>query len=227
MRLKSIIFLLVLGTVSLPSLTRAGDVLDRIVATVNGHVILQSDWEDAIRCEAFMDGRSRDQFTLQDRKATLDRLIDQELLREQLSASDFQHAKDNEVGRRLQEIRHLYAGTETEQGWRDTLARNGVNEDELKARIALQLDLMQLVDAKLRPTVNIDSKTIESYYNGELLPQLRQSGEKEVSLAEVTPKIKELLTQQKVNELLTAWLQNLRTGSEISTVPASAEPGAQ
>jgi hypothetical protein len=74
---------------------------------------------------------------------------------------------------------------------------------------------MRLVDARLRPTVQIDSKSIESYYNRELVPQLRQSGAQSIALAEVTPKIKELLTQQKVNELLVAWLQSLRSGSSI------------
>ncbi len=42
-------------TMALPA--RAGDVLDRIVATVNNHIILQSEWQDEIRYEAFVDGR--------------------------------------------------------------------------------------------------------------------------------------------------------------------------
>src|SRR5437867_719595 len=66
---------------------RASDIIDRIVATVNGHAILQSDWEEAIRYEAFIDGRQLDKLTADDRKATLDRLIDQELLREQVRSS--------------------------------------------------------------------------------------------------------------------------------------------
>ena len=41
----------------------AADVIDRVVATVNGHVILQSDWDDAVRFEAFVDGRPLDQIT--------------------------------------------------------------------------------------------------------------------------------------------------------------------
>jgi hypothetical protein len=89
----------------------------------------------------------------------------------------------------------------------------------LKKRIAAQLDLLRLVDARLRPGVSIDAHSIESYYNQELLPQLRQSGKDIASLADVTPRIKELLTQQKMNQLLTAWLQNLRSGSEIRTQP--------
>lgn len=206
---------------------RAGDILDRIVATVNGHIILQSDWEDAVRGEAFIAGRPVDQFTAGDRKAALDRLIDQELLREQIRASDFQQATEEEVTKRVQEIRKQYADAGADPGWQAVLTRYGLTEIELKERVALQLNLMRLVDARLRPSVNIDAKSIESYYNQELLPQLRQTGGKEVALTEVTPKIKELLTQQRVNELLTAWLQSLRAGSEIRTMFAPPGTGAE
>ncbi len=194
---------------------RAGDVLDRIVATVNGHIILQSDWDDALRCQAFEDGRPLDQLPPTEHKAALNRLIDQELLREQMHSSDFQHASDQEIAQRIQEIRRQYPEGATEQSWQALLSRSGLAEGELKQHVSSQLDLMRLVDARLRPNVNIDSKSIESYYNQQLLPQLRQSGEKEIPLAEVTPKIKELLTQQQMNQLLVAWLQNLRSGSEI------------
>jgi peptidyl-prolyl cis-trans isomerase SurA len=198
-----------------PSALWAGDVLDRIVATVNGHIILQSDWDDALRCQAFEDGRALDQLPPSEHKAALDRLIDQELLREQIHSATFQHASEQEVAQRIEDIRREYPEAATPQGWQALLSRNGLTEQDLKEHVAQQIDLMRLVDARLRPKVSVDSKSIESYYNQQLLPQLRQSGAKEVPLAEVTPKIKELLTQQRMNELLVAWLQNLRSGSEI------------
>jgi hypothetical protein len=201
----------------------AGDVLDRIVATVNNHIILQSEWQDAVRYEAFVGGRVLDQLQPGDRKVALDRLIDQELLREQMRSSGFPHASGEEVEKRIQEIRRQYHGAETEAGWQAALARYGLRDNELRKRVALQVDLMGLVDARLRPNVIIDAKTIESYYNQELLPQLRQSGAQQVPLAEVTPKIKELLTQQKMNQMLLAWLQDLRSGSRIRTETTESE----
>jgi len=215
----------VLLAIALPA--RAGDVLDRIVATVNGHIILQSEWQDAVRYEAFVGGRALDQLRAEDRKAALDHLIDQELLREQMRASGFPHASGTEVEKSVQQIRKQYAGAESEAGWQAALGRYGITENELKRRVALQADLLGLVDARLRPNIVIDSKSIESYYNQELLPQLRQSGAEQVPLAEVTPKIKELLTQQKMNQMLVAWLQDLRSGSEISTATGSADSGGQ
>ena len=195
----------------------AGEVVDRIVATVNGHIILQSDWEDALCYEAFVAGHSLDQITADERKAALDRLIDQELLREQMASSDFHHASPQEVDDRIAEVRNQYPGAGTDSSWQALLYHYGMMESELRSRVALELDLLRLVDARLRPSVQIDANSIESYYNQELLPQLRQKGAREVPLAEVTPKIRELLTQQKMNQMLTAWLQNLRASSEIRT----------
>jgi hypothetical protein len=205
----------------------AGDVLDRIVAKVNNHIILQSEWQDAVRYEAFVGGRALEQLQAGDSIAALDRLIDQELLREQMRSSGFPHASSEEVEKRIQEIRTQYAGAKSEAGWQAALGRYGLTESELQGRVALQVDLMGLVDARLRPNVVIDSKSIESYYNQELLPQLRQSGANQVPLAEVTPKIKELLTQQKMNQMLIAWLQDLRSGSQIRTEAGSLDSGGQ
>ena len=203
------------------------EVIDRIVATVNGHIILQSDWEDALRYEAFSTGRPLDSLTADDRKSALDGLIDQELLREQMRALDAPHSSPEQVDQRIAEIRKQYPSAENESGWHVVLQRYGLSQEELKSRVATELDLMGLVDSRLRPTVTIDNKSIESYYNQELLPQLRQSGGQNVPLAEVTGKIKELLTQKKITQLLTAWLQNLRAGSEIRAEALTSGSGGR
>ncbi len=216
MMIKNFPRLLLLGLLAVATQpATAGDIIDRIVATVNGRAILQSDWDDAVCYEAFADGRALDQLTAADRNATLARLIDQELLRQQMQSSEFQHATREEVEKRIQEIRQRYAGTQIEQSWRAALERYGLTEKELESRVALQLDVLRLADTRLRPAVQIDTRSIESYYQETLIPQLRQAGAGEVPLAEVTPKIKELLTQQKMNSLLAAWLQALRAGSKI------------
>ena len=204
-----------------------GEVIDRIVAIVNGHIILLSDWEDSLRYEAFSSGRPVDRMTADDRKSALDHLIDQELLREQLKDSDIQHASPEEVAQRVVEIRKQYAEAKTELGWHRLLDSYRLNEESLRSRVAAELDLMRLVDARLRPSVTVDSKSIESYYNQELLPQLRQSGGRNVPLGDVTAKIRELLTQKKISQLLTAWLQDLRAGSEIRAQGLRSEGRSQ
>jgi peptidyl-prolyl cis-trans isomerase SurA len=204
------------------------DVIDRIVATVNGHIILQSDWDDALRYEALLNGRPLDQFTDDDRRAVLDRLIDQELLGEQMKSAFFQHASESEAAAQVAEARKQYAEASTDQGWQSVLARFQLTEKDLIAHVQQQIDLMRLVDAHLRPAVQIDSKSIEAYYRDKFVPQLKQAGAGEVSLENVSGKIRELLTQEKVNELLVSWLQTLRSESRVTIASiAGAAEGVQ
>lgn len=208
---------------------QAGEVIDRIVATVNGHIILQSDWDEALCYEALLNGRDLSQITDEQRKAVLDRLIDQELLAEQMKSAFFEHASESEAAIRVAEAQKLYPNDTTADGWQAVLKRFQLTEKDLVAHVRQQIDLMRLVDAHLRPSVQIDSKTIEEYYREKFVPQLKQSGAGEVALADVSGKIRELLTEEKVNELMVSWLQSLRSESKVSVpgAPGAASDGAQ
>jgi peptidyl-prolyl cis-trans isomerase SurA len=202
------------------------EVVDRIVATVNGHIILQSDWDEALCYEALLNGRPLGQFTDDERRAVLDRLIDQELLGEQMKSAFFQHASEAEAAARIADSRKQYAEAATVEGWKSVLDKFRLTEKDLLAHVQQQIDLMRLVDARLRPAVQIDSKSIEAYYRDKFVPQLKQSGAGEVTLADVSGKIRELLTEEKVSELLVSWLQTLRSEGKVS-VPGSTAEGEQ
>jgi peptidyl-prolyl cis-trans isomerase SurA len=191
------------------------EVIDRIVATVNGRVILQSDWDDALCYEALITNRTLSQFNDDDRRAVLDRLIDQELLREQMKSADFLHASDAEAVARVADARKQYPQAASSEGWQALLASYHLTEKDLLARVRQQIDVMRLVDARLRPAVQIDSKSIEAYYRDQFVPKLKQSGASDVPLADVSAKIRELLTEQKVSELLVSWLQTLRSEGQV------------
>jgi peptidyl-prolyl cis-trans isomerase SurA len=219
--------LLALALLSVLQLTAsAGDVIDRIVATVNGRIILQSDLDEALSYEAVLSGRALSQLTDDERRSVLDRLIDQELLRGQMKSAEFRHASESEVAARVAEARKQYPECVTDEGWQALLAKFHLSEKDLVTHVEHQIDLLRLVDARLRPAVQIDSKTIEAYYREKFVPQLQQSGAGEVPLADVTAKIRELLTEQKVNELLVSWLQTLRAESEVR-IPEASAPSAE
>jgi hypothetical protein len=205
---------------------RAGEVIDRIVATVNGHIILQSDWNDALRYEALLSGRALSLFTDDERRAVLDRLIDQELLGEQMKSASFQHASEAEALSEIAEARKQYPEAGNDDGWQRVLDRYGFAEKNVVEHVQQQIDLMRLVDAHLRPAVQIDSKSIEAYYREKFVPQLKESGAGDVPLADVSAKIRELLTAEKVNELMVSWLQSLRSESKVN-VPGDGLSSAE
>ena len=198
---------------------RAGEVVDRIVANVNGHILLQSDWEEELAFEAFANARPLDALTPAERKAALDRLIDQELLREQVRP--LESAPAELVAARVAEIRKTLLLT-SDEGWRAALQRYGLTQPVLEKRLGNDIQLMRLVEARLRPSVQVDTPAVESYYRERLLPELQRAGSKAVSLPEVFGHIRDLLTEQKVNQLLDSWLVSLRSESRIQTSESTA-----
>jgi len=190
-----------------------GQIVDRVVTSVNGHVVLQSDWEQELAFEAFSNARDPDSFTSAERNAALDRLIDQELLREQVRPS--QPAPAEQVVARVAEVRKLYPDCVTGEAWHARLQRYGLTESSLEKRLGDQIQLMRLVEERLRPSIQIDQQAVETYYNDQLLPQSRRAGSPARPLLEVFGQIKDLLAEQKLNELLSVWLSSLRSGSHI------------
>lgn len=202
---------------------RAGDVVDKVVAKVNGHAILKSDWDDELAFEAFVNGRDLETLTASERKAALDRLIDQELLREQVRPSP--PAPNDIVAGKIGELRKFYPNAGGEDGWRAALSRCGMTQAALEKRLGDDIQLMRLVEEHLRPSIHIDAGAVEAYYRQKFLPELRNKGSAEMPLAEVSASIRSLLGEQKLNELIAGWLESLRSESRIS-VPAAARVGA-
>lgn len=210
-------------SLALPAMSQAGPIVDRVVSNVNGHVVLQSDWEEEIALEALANGRDPDSFTTAERKAALDRLIDQELLREQVRPS--QPAPADQVAARVSEFRKAQPEWSTEEGWHAALQRYGLTQSLLEKRISDQIQLMRLVEDRLRPSIRIDQKAVETYYHDQLLPDLKRAGNAAKPLTEVYARIRNLLAEQKMNELLSGWLASLRSGSRILKPEPSAEEG--
>ena len=192
----------------------AGEIIDRVVATVNGQPILQSDWEVAMRCEALLDQRPL-QFTAESARATLDRLVDQELLRQQIRSFQLKPADEKQVHSRLQEIRKQIPGAASDEGWKAALGRYGLTQKEVEERVADQAEMLRFIDIRLRPTVHVDRRNITAYYNEKLLPELKEKGAPPVPLAEVSQQIEEILSQQLIDAQLAELLRDLRQQSDI------------
>ena len=193
-------------------LLRAGEMLDGIAVTVNGHVILQSDWQDEVRYESFVAGKPLQGVTPEDRKSALDRLIDQELLREQINVSEFKPPSPEEVEKQFEATKGDYARDHSPQSWNDALVSYHLSEADVKNHIALELSQLRLVDAHFRPSIQVDAAAVGAYYKDHLATA---GGGRPISLKEATPKIRELLTQEKMNELLGPWLVSLRSQAQI------------
>lgn len=191
----------------------AQQVIDRIVATVNGQPILLSDWEVEMRFEALLDRKPLPLVTDEARGA-LDRLIDQELLREQYKTYRLTEPSAGDVDQRVADLRRQIGGAD-DAAFRSQLAQYGLSQSEFRERVENQAAMLRFIDIRLRPSVHVDRRSIENYYYETLVPELKSKGQKPASLAEVSPQIEEILSQERVNVLTADWLKDLRQQSKI------------
>lgn len=205
----------------LAALASRAEVIDRVVATVNGRPILESDVDEAARYEAFVEEKPLDKVTSADLHHTLDRLIDHELLRQQAGDIPFDVSNDA-VQQKIAELQKQ-RGTTAAQ-WRDALAAYGLSEAEFTARLTDQLRTLALVDRRLRPSIVIERSAVEAYYRNVLLPKLHQEGvTKDPPFNEVQHSIREILTQQQIDETLVNTLRVLRQQATIHILVDNGE----
>lgn len=197
----------------------AGEVLDQIVATVNTHVILQSDWDDEVRFEAFMSGRKPEEETGEERKAALDRLIDQGLLREQMRVTDLKPAGADAIKKQIDDLKSEQVREHPGQSWVKTLSQYQLTDKVVEDHVAAEMEQLQLVDLRFRPSIQVSSADVEKYYREQIVPKLPVSDP--LSLNDAEPKIKEILIQGKINLLLNAWLETLRSQAQIQILSAN------
>ena len=203
---------MIAGCLCLPA-----EVLDRVLLIVNNSPILLSDWDAALRCEAFLAGRTPASYTPAEQQAAFKRLVDQELLVQQIRGYLLPAVPMAEVTSRVQELRKQVAEADDDQAWRDALNRAGITEDELRQRLQTEIEIERFIDVRFRSGIRIDDISVNNYYRDQFLPKLRLAGGKDVPLNSVSGKIREILLQQRMAEQQAAWLQTLREQAEIRT----------
>ena len=198
----------------------AGEVIDGVVATVNRQPILRSDWDEAVCFEAFMQQKPLNQITEADRTLALQRLIDRQLIKSQMGDVRYMEPSDEKLQQDIAKLRAQIPNGNDDKTWKQVLAGFELSEDIVREHLRLEFQVMNFVEVRLRPNVRIQDEDVAAYYQSQLLPDLQKTGGKVVPLEEVSPRIRELLTQQRMDELLDVWLHNLRQQAEIhSTVP--------
>ena len=204
----------------LPAAAFAGEIIDGVVATVARHPILQSDWDDATRFEAFMQQKPLTAVTEKERVSALQRLIDRRLLEAQMNDRNTFAPSRDELRSNLSKLRAQIPSAKDDSGWQAVLAAYSLTEREIEDHLRAEMQMMNFIEVRLRPSVHVQPEEVETYYRAQLLPDLEKAGVKVVTLQEVSPRIRELLVQQHMDELLDAWLHNLRQQTPVhSTVP--------
>ena len=198
----------------------ADDVLDRIVATVDRQAITRSDVEQEARFTHLVEG-SPGEITNQEEVAALGRLVDQDLIAQQIAVFGASPVTQKEMETRLEEMRRQIPGAESQGGWVRLLKQNGLTEEDVDSRIKQEIQMLRFVDLRFRSEVRAGPKSIQTYYETKFVPDMKKHGLTPPPLEQVQDQIEAILREERANALISDWLKGLRSQSRIQAFDPS------
>ena len=203
-----------------------GDVIDRLVAIVNGDIVLESDIEEEERFSALYPYRTPGGDT--PREQALTRLIDRALILQQTRAPQ-PEVSDAAIDKDETDLRNDLpacgpAHCNTDAGWRQYLTASGFTEDELRSRLRLREEVLHFIEQRFRSGVRISDEQINNYYTKTMLPQYAKAHTEPPPLSVLSTRIEEVLLQQQVSVLLDQWLKSLRESGNVRILKPGETP---
>jgi peptidyl-prolyl cis-trans isomerase SurA len=195
---------------------RPAQTIDRVVASIGDRAITQSDVVQEYRFETFVnDGRVPRRPPPSGLLGKVEaRLVDQELLTEQLR--DFPVDPSSVREKAADELNAIRKRFRSVERYRAALSSLGLSEPQVLSRLEIQQRILMMVDERTRPAAAVEPQDIEDYYRKTFLPQLAKTTKgKPPLLSEVEDRIREILIQQKMNQLLEEWLTELRREQHV------------
>jgi len=182
-------------------------ILDRIAVIVGQHVIKTSDVQRDLRVTAFLNRQSL-ALTPQAKRQSAERLIDQELIRQEIITGEYRRPPESEAGAlEKQLIDDRYGGSEARL--RQALARYGLSEEQLRSQLLWQLTVLQFIDQRFRPEVYVSDEEVRAYYD-QHQAELRKQPPADSSFDALKEQIRQLLEGEQINQKFLAWLDEAR-----------------
>ncbi len=194
----------------------AAEVLDSVVAVVGGNVVTSSEVELHLRLEAFLSQRRVDPSDAA-RRQVIERLIEVNLVAKEMRMTNFPPAKDDEVEQELRALREQDFADELE--FLEALEAHSLDEDELRGFLRRQMNVLRFIDFRFRTGLDVSAETVATYYDDVYTPRVRQlEGREPEPLADVRSRLREVVLQERVDELLDDWLKLVRASNRLEYV---------
>jgi peptidyl-prolyl cis-trans isomerase SurA len=213
------ILFLMLATV-VPGEAPGADVIDRMAVIVGRHVIKTSDILRDLRVTEFL---NREPLALdaEARKKSAERLIDQEIIRQEIVTGGYRRPADEDgeaFEKQLEKDRFHGSAAEI----RAALAKYGLTEQRLREQLLWQLTVLRFIDQRFRAGVLVTDDDVKNYYD-QHQEELRRENPHANSQEALQPKIRSTLEAERINELFNAWLAHERKIYRIEYKQAAFE----
>lgn len=184
--------------------------IDGIAARVGTDVLAESEVRELGDYQELVEGRT------QSRAQILDELVDQWVVRTEALATKFPRPTVAEVTLEFQTLLKQFPSREQFQA---RLAQVGLTQEEVRQIISNQLFYARFLDYKFHAATQISAAEIQSYYRQDFLPEVKKHGLAVPPLNQVEAQIRQLLTQEGINEKAARWLEQAKARLRIVIQP--------
>jgi parvulin-like peptidyl-prolyl isomerase len=198
--------------IGLTSALYGATVMDRLAVVVNRNVIKASDIDRDLRVTEFLNGEAAD-FSSAARRKAAERLIEQILLRQEISSGGFRRASAEEAAALLNRIRQdRFGGSEARM--RAELAKFRLTEDDLREQLQWQLTVLRFIDQRFRSGVLVTDEEVRAYYD-QHKADLERQYPRDNRFETLAPKIRASLEGERVNQNFAESIEQARKRSRI------------
>jgi parvulin-like peptidyl-prolyl isomerase len=194
---------------------QSGRVVDRIVAHIEGDIILQSQVRELSALQQLIDGQAESDDKL------LNELIQQWVVETEATASHFPQPAQSEIDRELTRLREHFSSPEN---YASRLNELGLSAQQVRQLLSRQIYVERYIDYKFRPSVQVEPAAIDAYYKQELMPEMAKTNQPVPSRSEVESQIRELLIQRGISDLTMKWLDDTKSRLKIEIATAGGKP---
>ncbi len=187
----------------------AQQVVDRIVARVEGDILLQSDLRELGAYQQFLGG------PVEPESKRLDELIDQWIIDHEAEAAQFAHPSEEDVTSALQQEVKSMGG---EQEFQAKLKTQGFSLTAVRQILRREIFFSRYLDYKFRHAAQVDAAIEEKYYKDEFAPQMAARGQAAPPIDSVREQIHELLVQKEITARAEQWLAESRARLKIEVM---------
>jgi hypothetical protein len=182
-------------------------VLDRIAVVVGMHVIKSSDIDHDLRITAFLN-RAPLIVNATTKNEAADRLIDQQIIRQEIATGEYPRATDSEAAVLFNQIRNSrFGGSDIRM--RAELSRYGLTEAEFQSQLLWQLTVLKFITERFQAGLMVSDDDVRKYYD-QHLTELKRQYPKDFSFATLEPNLREILEGEQANKQFVAWLEEAR-----------------
>lgn len=186
------------------------ELVDRIVAVVDEDPILASALDRAIGLGLVSQGAAEPDDVF--RRRVLDLMLAERLRAHEVDRFGFTEISLAQVDQAVAAIESRFADR---RAFDERLSEFGLTMDDVRQIVARQVMVLTYVDERLGPRVFVSLDDIREYYDSVLTLEMKSTGQALPDLDQVREEIREVLREQRLNEEIERWTEELRREADI------------